>query len=146
MDDHMTDSNHKKALNMGEHMCQSILCLPIYSDDTASSLADQYVHAVAMSTSASEYYAKLVSGISLADITWWEQEMSYAESNRLHDLKVMDVIGTCEVQPDTAGSTPAGSADALGSCPAVTDWLQLALDIQERQYAPTPTFSLPLSN
>jgi len=142
----MTDSNHKKALNMGEHMCQSILCLPIYSDDTASSLADQYVHAVAMSTSASEYYAKLINGISPADINRWEQEVSYAESNRLHDLKVMDVIGTREVQPETAGSTPAGSADALGSFPAVTDWLQLALDIQERQYAPTPTFSLPLSN
>jgi hypothetical protein len=31
IDDHMTDSNHKKALNMGEHVRQSILYMPIHS-------------------------------------------------------------------------------------------------------------------
>src|SRR5271155_1822018 len=96
-----------------------------------------------MSTSAREYYEKLISGVSPADINRWEQEMSYAELNRLHDLKVMDVIGTREADPDTPGSLLAGSADAFGYFPAVTDWLQLALDIQERQYAPPPPSLLP---
>jgi len=99
-----------------------------------------------MSASASEYYEKLISGISQADINQWEQQMSYAEANRLDDIKVMDIIGTREVEPDTAGSAGVGAAGAhsVGILPIVTEWLQLALDIQERQYA--SSLGLPLSH
>jgi hypothetical protein len=104
------------------------------------------VHAVAMSASASEYYENLMSDISPADINEWEQQMHYAEATRLDDIKVMDIIGTREGEPDTPRSAGgnAGSALPVGTSPTVTEWLQLALDIQERQYA--CSWPVPLSH
>ena len=107
--------------------------MQIHTDAVASSLAARYVHAVAVYGSATEYYEKLITGISPADISEWEQEMSHAEANRLRDLQVMDVIGTREMEADFTGSTASGSGHLPGCSPAVTDWLQLALNIQEQQ-------------
>ena len=102
------------------------------------------MHAVAMSASASEYYEKLIGGISQADINEWEQQMSYAEANRLDDIKVMDIIGTREVEPETTGSARGAAESAQAISTSATEWLQLALDIQERQYA--CSLPLPLSH
>src|SRR5271163_4678452 len=107
--------------------------MQIHTDAVASSLAARYVHAVAVYGSATEYYENLITSISPADISEWEREMSHAEANRLRDLQMMDVIGTRDVEADFTGSTAPGLGYLPRCSPAVTDWLQLALDIQEQQ-------------
>ncbi|KAF8808609.1 hypothetical protein BYT27DRAFT_7255253 [Phlegmacium glaucopus] len=61
MDDHMTDSNHKKSLQMAE------------------SLAAWYIQAMATSQTAEIYYQNLVKGISLDNLDGWEEQILHTE-------------------------------------------------------------------
>lgn len=114
MDDHMTDSNHKKCLGM------------------ATALCDRFGYASEMAAAAAEYYDELCHGISAADIEEWETNIKFAEQTRLADRSVMDILGASQLQEEN--DLDEGEEDPAGG--AVADWIQLAINIEESQYVP----------
>lgn len=111
MDDHMTDSNHKKALGLTTTLC------------------NRYTQASAMSRSAQEYYDGLTAGIDEGLVQQWEMEITRAESQRKQNRSVMDILAaTKPQQEERAALTGPNAADGL-----VADWLQMAIDIDEKQ-------------
>jgi Kyakuja-Dileera-Zisupton transposase len=112
MDDHMTDSNHKKALGLTTWLCQ------------------RYTQAAAMSRSALLYYDKLTKGIDSETVKEWEAVISLAESERKQDRSVMDILGAAKPQSEEATALPEMDRAADG---LVSEWLQLAIQLQEKQ-------------
>lgn len=132
MDDHMTDSNHKKALGL------------------TASLSHRFTEAAGMAASAQEYYQQLTVGINRALIDQWETDIKVAEIERKHDRSVMDIMGATKLQggdletsadinaaynaaPNAAPNAATGAAGGAAST-LVTKWIQMAIDSEERQY------------
>jgi hypothetical protein len=111
MDDHMTDSNHKKALGMTTSLCL------------------RFSQAATMSRSASEYYDKLTGGIEQELVDKWEGEMRIAESQRKQDRSVMDILAAGEPQREEGTALP----DRDAACGLVSEWIQMAINIHEKQ-------------
>ena len=130
MDDHMTDSNHKKMLTMGEfhYYLKTNMYLPFTLE---SSLIDNYNLAAGTSECADAYFSNLTDGISQANLLRWEAEIVEAETKRMNDRSVMDILGAKEVHHNTAVST---SAIVDVGPETAADWIQLALNIEEKQY------------
>ena len=129
MDNHMTDSNHKKCLGMGER--QAPQCLknkPIKF--TVASLCARYDQLKEMSAAADTYYRDIAGGIDSADINIWEIEVSAAESERMTDRAVMDIIGARK----DVSVPPAEVPHAPTSRGTVFHWIQLALELEEQQW------------
>lgn len=112
MDDHMTDSNHKKCLGM------------------ATALSERFGYAAEMAETAKEYYLGLCSGINAMDMEEWETNIKLAEDLRLEDRSVMDILGATQVNEEH-GLDQAEEGPAVG---AVAEWIQLAINIEESQY------------
>jgi hypothetical protein len=82
-----------------------------------------------MTVAADQYYDNLVIGISPDDIITWQGEIEQAEAERMRDRSVMDILGA--VRPENERSQidlAEGPVDDT-----VMQWLQLAIDIQEKQ-------------
>ena len=77
----------------------------------------------------SEYYTQLTSTISPAAQKKWEQEIKSAESRRLDHLHAMDIISAQQVPIDAELGSNPNSPMGVAS-----QWLDLALSIEERQY------------
>jgi len=73
LDDHATDSNHKKMLGMTVTLCSKSR------------------EALEMSTQLSKHHAKLTAAFSQQAIEQWEDEVTAAELLWLTDVKVMDM-------------------------------------------------------
>jgi hypothetical protein len=113
MDDHMTDSNHKKMLGMG------------------GIIVERYLQAAETSQIAQKYYNNLVQGIDPIDQNEWERQIQNAELTRLQDRTVMDILGAKQLVTDTVAA--AASADITSRDSSITDWIQLAIEIEECQ-------------
>jgi len=83
-----------------------------------------------MAQTSDDYYTRLSAGIDPKDVQKWDQEIVDAERRRLHDRTVMDIIGSVTV-PTTVGPEP-DSALPHGDG-THWEWLQLALEIEEKQ-------------
>jgi hypothetical protein len=83
-----------------------------------------------MSHSANEYYDKFTDGISGIDLEKWENEITTAESQRMQDKSVMDILAAKQ----DSSSPSQDSADATDHHGPAAEWLQLAIDIEEKQY------------
>jgi hypothetical protein len=95
IDDHVTDSNHKKMLNIGEHWCSA--------DDRTSrqiralilllvtTLSDQHLQSSDMFREANVYFRKLTESAPTLDWQRWEREIQHAESCRLVEPSFMDM-------------------------------------------------------
>lgn len=83
-----------------------------------------------MSASADHNYNELITGIISTDIEHWEYQISKAEKDRLHDITVMDIIGA--VRP--ADECMAESGGQNGPAGVISQWIQLAVMIEEKQY------------
>jgi hypothetical protein len=71
----------------------------------------------------------LVETINVADILNWEQEIKKAEDERMYDRSVMDIIGARETK-----NVPAAAPIDERDCPDSNfDWIQLAINIEEKQ-------------
>ena len=92
-----------------------------------------------MSTSAEEYYANLIEGIPPEDVQEWQAQMEHAEKHRMEDRSVMDIIGAGHV-PQSADPAPAQDDPVLG---IVSQWIQLAIAIEEQQYVTDGSISRP---
>ena len=137
LDDHATDSNHKKMLGMTLSLCSN------------------HREALEMSTHMTKYYMELTRTIGQQAVQQWEDEVSAAEAQRLADVKVMDVYATRAVNEVTplgsAGSAltthsatvtqlatvtrlATAVASASTSVPsAIEQWVEFAIFIEEKQ-------------
>lgn len=91
-----------------------------------------------------EYYTQFSSTISPGALKKWTKEITTAESQRLKNPRAMDIIGA---HPHQVNADPAQSEPTTNRLPGVgTEWLNLALSIEERQYVfEIDHFSIPLS-
>jgi len=80
----------------------------------------------------SEYYTQFTSTISAGALKKWTKEIELAESKRLKDPRAMDIMRAhqTELNGDSGPSLPnRNRSSEMG-----TQWLNLALSIEERQY------------
>jgi hypothetical protein len=82
-----------------------------------------------MTETANEYYITYTRGIPPEELRQWERAIENAEVHRMTDRTVMDIIGA--TQPSF--ETPNHTLDTDVSREAVTEWLQLALILEEKQ-------------
>ena len=133
LDDHATDSNHKKMLGMAVTLCS------------------KYREALETSTKLSKHHVELTATFGNQAVGQWEDEVIAAEAVRLADVKVMDVYATrAPAMASGSGSgsgtglgtglgTGSGSGSALDSASTVVqsveEWIDFAICVEEMQYA-----------
>ena len=110
LDDHTTDSNHKKMLGM------------------VSSLSKNYQKAVDMSLIAEEYYANLTREAGPTAVGLWEVDITKVEKCRMDDRPAMDIYATNLEKPTVPVPAPL---DPSGS--ALEDWMTFALTVEDKQ-------------
>lgn len=99
---------------------------------TAAVLCKRYIQANEMVQDTIHYYDQMSSIVAPALKQQWEKEIVGAESQRLKNPSVMDIIGAHEIHfqsGPTSGEQPQKNME----------WLDLALSMEERQYV---TFGL----
>ncbi|KAH9481976.1 hypothetical protein JR316_0006506 [Psilocybe cubensis] len=111
LDDHASDSNHKKALGITKYLCRR--------HDEAEEKQEQYRVA----------FVNLTQGADPDAVKLWKQQIEEAESKRLVDPKVMDIYaakrpGTSTVTPDAVPHRPLNPIES---------WIQFAVVVEERQ-------------
>lgn len=117
LDDHACDSNHKKMIGMTKFLCQ------------------QHKKATLNLEEADEYFAELTSDADDLAVKQWTQEIENAERTRLIDASVMDIYGARvgHTTRDATDLLSAGDDAVPRSAPEL--WLELALLIEEKQWA-----------
>lgn len=61
----------------------------------------------------------------------WEDQITSAERNRMQDRSVMDILGARQpVEEEAAASNQSDDNTSRGS---ITEWIQLGIDIEEKQ-------------
>jgi hypothetical protein len=118
LDDHATDSNHKKMLSMTATLCS------------------KYREALEISTQLSKHHMELTATFSQQAVGRWEDEVASAESLRLGDVKVMDMYSTqgpaSAAAPALAPAPASGVAATLVQS-AVEKWIDFAITFEQMQ-------------
>jgi hypothetical protein len=91
---------------------------------------DRYDQAAETSETANLYFRKLIKGINVTDQEEWEKGIQDAESNRMRDRSVMDILGAH--QPEDQSAAPSQTNSNM-SRRSVAGWIQLGIDIEEKQ-------------
>jgi hypothetical protein len=125
LDDHATDSNHKKMLSMTVTLCSKSR------------------EALENSTELGQYHAELTAAFGQRATNQWEDEVVAAETQRLIDIRVMDMYAThiSETAVGTGSSdTATGAGSALPSASAtalvqsaVEEWIDFTILFEEMQ-------------
>jgi hypothetical protein len=140
LDDHATDSNHKKMLSMTVTLCS------------------KSQEALEISTQLGKHHADLTAAFGQQAIERWEDEVTTAEVLRLTDVKVMDMYATqgselasrmgmamavgaglassMGLASSTGLASSAGSASSTGSTliqSAVEQWIDFAIVLEQRE-------------
>ena len=124
LDDHASDSNHKKMLSMTATLCS------------------KSHEALDVSMQLGKHHEALTAAFGQQATEKWEDEVTAAESDRLTDLNVMDMYGTQGLGSDAATAPGAGSgaasASASASVPAsaqsaVEEWVDFAILVEQMQ-------------
>ena len=111
LDDHATDSNHKKTIGMVSGLCRS------------------YRHAVDMVEHAKTYYQNLTDEAGTMAVEKWTDDIMKAESNRRQDVKVMDIYAAKLAQSPADTRQPASGLQAS----PLSSWMELSLAVEEKQ-------------
>jgi hypothetical protein len=110
LDDHATDSNHKKMLSITATLCS------------------KYQEALEISTQLGKHHMELTATFGQQAVGRWEDEVASAESLRLGDVKVMDMYSTQGLAPAPA---PALGAAATSVQSAVEEWIDFAITFEQ---------------
>jgi Kyakuja-Dileera-Zisupton transposase len=102
LDDHATDSNHKKMLGMTVTLCS------------------KFREALEISTQLSQQHAELTTAFGQQAIERWEDQVMAAESLRLTDITVMDMYATQLSETAAASGAATASAAAAGTTTSAT--------------------------
>jgi hypothetical protein len=82
-----------------------------------------------MAKSANSYYVDFTRGVTPADLTEWEEQMTDAESNRMEDRSRMDIIGATKPPPEQDTATARSDIPRT----PIVQWLDLAIVVEEKQ-------------
>jgi len=118
LDDHTSDSNHKKMLGI------------------VTVLSKSHKKAVDMLEHAEEYYNKLSSGAGALAVEMWKAEIELAEESRSDNLPAMDIYAP-KIERPTGRDTPQHNQ----STTALDKWMAFALNVEDRQYVILPFLS-----
>ena len=127
IDDHASDSNHKKALGMGNIVIAS--CRHFTDKCAASVLCNRFVQATEMVQETTQYYDQMTSIVPPVLKQKWEKDIIAAENKRLKKPSVMDIIGAQDLQ-----SKMQSGPNPIDRPQTTLKWLDLALSMEERQY------------
>ena len=97
---------------------------------SVSTLCLRFLQSFSMSQTSDDYYTRLTAGIDPNDVQKWEQQVAHAEQQRIHDKTVMDIIGSLTV---AKGVLPEPDSAPIETEVRSVEWLQLALEIEEKQ-------------
>lgn len=126
LDDHATDSNHKKNLGMVSSLCRS------------------YRHAVDMLDHSKTYYQNLTDQAGRTMVEKWTDDIVAAEAKRKYDKTAMDIYAAKLAGTSQENSYPASGSTASG-IPAsgipvsqmpdgpLASWMELSLAVEEKQ-------------
>ena len=122
LDDHATDSNHKKLIGMVATLCRL------------------YWHAVDMFDHAQLYFHNLTEEAGATAVEMWTEDIVRAEKERRKDVTVMDIYAAKLAAPPagktsgtSATGTSASGTSASGTSGTSTAWMELALRVEEKQ-------------
>jgi hypothetical protein len=112
LDDHATDSNHKKMLGIVSTLCKN--------NRTAVDMLDH----------AQSYYDNLTIQAGPLAVGKWRADIESAESSRLFDLASMDIYSAKldQRQQPNLNSAPNDLASS-----ALEHWMSLALTVEDKQ-------------
>lgn len=111
LDDHASDSNHKKTLGMVDSLCRS------------------YRHAVDMVEHAKVYYRNLTEQAGMTAVEKWTDDIESAELHRKTDVTVMNIYAA-----KLAENTSETGAPAFGMPTSPLNlWMELTLGVEEKQ-------------
>lgn len=130
LDDHASDSNHKKLLGMTKYLCHRYL-------DSAEHL-----------TNMIQNYAEQSEAAGPLAVQSWTTQIAQAERHRLTNLKLMDIYGSKRVCDHAYSQSSASESSACQ--PEIHAWLMFAITVEEKQYSiylcyPPFTDHLPLT-
>lgn len=83
-----------------------------------------------MSQEADAYFSGLHSAVSAEQSSKWEAEITNAESKRLEEVELMDMMRAEQAPLQPA---PAGTVEQLSASGAMA-WIEMALSMEEKQY------------
>jgi Kyakuja-Dileera-Zisupton transposase len=110
LDDHATDSNHKKMLGI------------------VSVLSKNHRKAIDMVDQAQEYYDNLTSQAGPIPVAKWRSDIEEAERCRVDNRPVMDIYAAKVERPVARGSVSFNQIDAV-----LQSWMAFALVVEDRQ-------------
>ena len=110
LDDHATDSNHKKMLGIVSSLCKG------------------YVKASAMHIHAQEYYDNLSGQAGVTAVSKWKADIEEAESGRRNNLPAMNIYAAKQEKlPERQMHDHSPTGIALDR------WMDLALSVEDKQ-------------
>ncbi|KAM6490431.1 hypothetical protein JOM56_014104, partial [Amanita muscaria] len=116
LDDHATDSNHKKLVGMTFYLCS------------------RNAEASAVAVYTEQCFAELSGTIASATTHIWEEEVLAAEAMRLADVSSMDIYAACVTDqhssPSASGPAPHSASANISS---IEDWIELMIVLEEKQ-------------
>jgi Kyakuja-Dileera-Zisupton transposase len=116
LDDHATDSNHKKAIGMVATLCRG------------------YRHAIDMLAHAKVYYENLTTQAGERSVEMWTEEIERAENERRNNVKVMDIYAAKLAETPSDRRHPASGNPTSGTpAPPLNSWMELSLRVEEKQ-------------
>jgi hypothetical protein len=111
LDDHATDSNHKKTIGMVNSLCRS------------------YRHAVDMLDHAKTYHKNLTDQAGRAVVEKWRIDVEAVERYRRSDISAMDIYAA--KLTDTASDSRHQSTGISRS--PLASWMELSLGVEGKQ-------------
>jgi hypothetical protein len=113
LDDHTTDSNHKKMLGMVSGLCRT------------------YRHAVDMLDHAKSYYQKLTEEAGVKAVEKWTNDIEVAENVRKKDVTAMDIYAAkIDKSPSDSRQQPAVPNTPVSP---LVNWMELSLGVEKKQ-------------
>jgi len=111
LDDHTTDSNHKKTLGIVNTLCRS--------HQTTVDMLDH----------AQNYYRNLTDQAGPTAVAKWDQDIEVVEAMRKYDITTMDIYAARLEDRQSASQYPAsGTGNSL-----LASWMELSLAVEEKQ-------------
>lgn len=111
LDDHATDSNHKKNIGMVSTLCRS------------------YRRAIDMLDHARSYYNNLTTEAGTTAVAKWTKDIEEAEAKRKKDVSSMDIYAakSTESRPENNDPVPGNHVSPLSA------WMELSLTVEGKQ-------------
>jgi Kyakuja-Dileera-Zisupton transposase len=110
IDNHATDSNHKKMLGMVSTLCKN------------------HVKAVNMCNLAYEYYEGVTNQAGPIAVSKWRMDIEAAEDIWQHDRSAMDIYAAKNPMPSSSDSVPVNNDGS-----ALKRWMSLSMLVEDKQ-------------